>query len=95
MYDPPVHPVASPSFAVDLNGSGGGKFAAPAGLGDALLDDRDDDDVEPDIIADDSGDDIGLSEPAGAGGSANFTTCLLATRYMQRYNHASTVEPQL
>ncbi|XP_057745531.1 uncharacterized protein LOC130963429 [Arachis stenosperma] len=84
--EPPVEPVASPSFAVDLNCSGGGEVgigdieptslqcAAPDGLDDTLLDDVDDDDVEPDIIADDSGDDIGASEPAGAeGGSSSGT----------------------
>ncbi|RYQ87657.1 hypothetical protein Ahy_B09g095185 [Arachis hypogaea] len=70
-YEPPVQPVASPSFAVDLNGSvgdkvGTGEFlptslqcAAPPGVGDGLLDDPEDDDVEPDMIADDSGYDIG------------------------------------
>ncbi|XP_016164109.1 uncharacterized protein LOC107606577 [Arachis ipaensis] len=84
--EPPVEPVASPSFAVYLNCSGGGEVgigetvpnslqcAAPAGLGDALLDDANDDDVEPDIIADDSGDDIRGSEPAGAGGGSSFGT---------------------
>ncbi|RYR70414.1 hypothetical protein Ahy_A03g016909 [Arachis hypogaea] len=78
--------VASPSFAVDLNGSGGGEVgigdfvptslqcAASAGVGDALLDDAQDDDVEPDMIADDSGDDIGASEPAGAGSSSSSST---------------------
>ncbi|RYR65727.1 hypothetical protein Ahy_A03g011656 [Arachis hypogaea] len=82
VYEPPVQPVASPSFAVDLNGSGGGEVgigdyvptplqcAAPAGLGDALLDDPVDDDVEPNIIADDIVDDIGPSEPTGAGGGS-------------------------
>ncbi|XP_016168711.1 uncharacterized protein LOC107611279 [Arachis ipaensis] len=86
VYEPPVEPVASPSFAVDLNCSGGGEVgigdtvltslqcAAPAGLGEALLDDPDDDDVEPDIITDDSGDDIGASEPAGAGGGSSSGT---------------------
>ncbi|XP_016195448.1 uncharacterized protein LOC107636456 [Arachis ipaensis] len=86
MYEPPVQPVASPSFAVDLNYSGGGEVgvgdfvptslqcAAPVALGDALLDDPNDDDVEPDIIADDSGNDIGASEPAGTGrGSSSGT----------------------
>ncbi|XP_052110207.1 uncharacterized protein LOC107465300 [Arachis duranensis] len=80
--EPPVEPVASPSFVVDLNCSGGGEVgivdvvptslqcAAPAGLGDALLDDVDDDDVEPDTIADD----IGASDPAGAGGGSSFGT---------------------
>ncbi|XP_057744653.1 uncharacterized protein LOC130962459 [Arachis stenosperma] len=51
--EPPVEPVASPSFTVDLNY---------------------DDDVEPDIIANDSGDDIGASEPAGAGGDSSSGT---------------------
>ncbi|RYQ95586.1 hypothetical protein Ahy_B08g090934 isoform J [Arachis hypogaea] len=86
LLEPPVEPVASPSFAVDLNCSGGGEVgigdtvltslqcAAPAGLGEALLDDPDDDDVEPDIITDDSGDDIGASEPAGAGGGSSSGT---------------------
>ncbi|XP_015932933.1 uncharacterized protein LOC107459229 [Arachis duranensis] len=86
VYEPLVQPVASPSFAVDLNGSGGGKVgigdyvptplqcAAPAGLGDALLDNPVDDDVEPDIIADDSGDDIEPSEPATAGGGSSSRT---------------------
>ncbi|RYQ97209.1 hypothetical protein Ahy_B08g093232 isoform A [Arachis hypogaea] len=85
-YEPPVQPVASPSFAADLNDSvgdevGTGEFrltslqcAAPAGVGEQFLDDSEDDDVEPDMIADDSGDDIGASEPAGAGGSSNSGT---------------------
>ncbi|XP_057730195.1 uncharacterized protein LOC130945502 [Arachis stenosperma] len=85
-YEPPVQPVASLSFAVDLNGSvgdevGTGKFlrtslqcAAPAGVGDGFLDDPEDDDVEPDMIADDSGDDVGASEPAGAGGGSSSGT---------------------
>ncbi|XP_020989749.2 uncharacterized protein LOC107471055 [Arachis duranensis] len=69
-YEPPVQPVASPSFAVDLNGS----CAAPAGVGDEFLDDPEDDDVESDMIADDSGDDVGASEPAGAGGGSSSGT---------------------
>ncbi|RYQ99398.1 hypothetical protein Ahy_B07g087348 [Arachis hypogaea] len=84
--EPPDEPVASPSFAIDLNCSGGGEVgivdrvptslqcAAPAGLVDALLDDVDDDDVEADLIADDSGDEIAASNPAGArGGSSSWT----------------------
>ncbi|RYQ97724.1 hypothetical protein Ahy_B08g093805 [Arachis hypogaea] len=74
-YQPPVQPVASPSFAVDLNGSVGDEVgtreflptslqcAAPPGVRDGVLDDPEDDDVESDMIADDSGDDIGASEP--------------------------------
>ncbi|XP_057751180.1 uncharacterized protein LOC130969465 [Arachis stenosperma] len=72
-YEPPVQPVASPSFAVDLNGSvgdevGEGEYprtslqcVVPAGVGDGFLDDPEDDDVESDMIADDSGDDAGPS----------------------------------
>ncbi|RYR62839.1 hypothetical protein Ahy_A04g020585 isoform K [Arachis hypogaea] len=70
---PQDEPVASPSFTVDLNRSGGGEVGivdrvpiflqcgAPASMDDALPDDDDADDVESDIIADDSGDDITAS----------------------------------
>ncbi|RYR53491.1 hypothetical protein Ahy_A06g028637 isoform C [Arachis hypogaea] len=51
VYQPVVQPVASPSFAVDLNGS--------------------EDDVDPDMIDDDNGDDFGASEPALAVGGSN------------------------
>ncbi|XP_057734682.1 uncharacterized protein LOC130950163 [Arachis stenosperma] len=74
VYEPPIQPVASPSFAVDLNGSVGDECAASAGVGNGLLDDPEDDDVEPDMIADDSGDDIGASEPVGAGGGYSSAT---------------------
>ncbi|RYR18530.1 hypothetical protein Ahy_B03g063159 [Arachis hypogaea] len=50
------------------------QHAAPAGMVDALLDDVDDDDVEPDLIADDSGDEIAGSNPAGAGGGSSSGT---------------------
>ncbi|XP_015951301.1 uncharacterized protein LOC107476068 [Arachis duranensis] len=85
-YEPPVQPVASPSFAFDLNGSvgdevGTGEFprislqcATPAGVGNGFLDDPEDDDVESDMIVDDSGDDVGASEPAGAGGGSSSGT---------------------
>ncbi|XP_015952914.1 uncharacterized protein LOC107477417 [Arachis duranensis] len=85
-YEPPIQPVAFPSFAVDLNGSlgdevGTGEFsrtslqcAAPAGIGDGLLEDPEDDDVELGMITDDSGDDVGASEPAGAGGGSSSGT---------------------
>ncbi|RYR68038.1 hypothetical protein Ahy_A03g014505 isoform D [Arachis hypogaea] len=65
---PRDEPVASSSFVVDLNCSGGREVGivdrvpislqcgTPAGMGDALMDDDDDDYVEPDLIADDSGD---------------------------------------
>ncbi|RYR15086.1 hypothetical protein Ahy_B04g071819 isoform D [Arachis hypogaea] len=80
VYEPAVQPVASPSFAADLNGSGGdevGSFdiapnalpgVAPLGVGDGFLGEGEEDDVEPDMIDDDSSDDIGASEPAGVSG---------------------------
>ncbi|XP_015970804.1 uncharacterized protein LOC107494267 [Arachis duranensis] len=58
-YEPPAQPVASPSFAIDLNGSVGDEVGtgellhtsvqcgAPAGAGDRLFDDPEDNDVEP------------------------------------------------
>ncbi|RYR25030.1 hypothetical protein Ahy_B02g058671 [Arachis hypogaea] len=86
VYEPAVQPVASPSFAVDLNGSVGDEVGsrellpnalqgvAPLGVGDGLLGDAEEDDVEPDMIDDDSGDDIGASEPSLAvGGSSSGT----------------------
>ncbi|XP_015970243.1 uncharacterized protein LOC107493700 [Arachis duranensis] len=69
-YEPPVQPVASPSFAVDLNDS----CVAPPGVGEGLLGDPKDDDVEPNMIDDDSGDDIGVSESARAGGGSSSAT---------------------
>ncbi|RYQ90893.1 hypothetical protein Ahy_B09g096838 isoform A [Arachis hypogaea] len=86
VYEPAVQPVASPSFAVDLNDGVGdvvGSFdilpnglqgVPPVGVGDGLLDDAEADDVEPDMIEDDSGDKVGASEPALAvGGSSSGT----------------------
>ncbi|XP_016172298.1 uncharacterized protein LOC107614669 [Arachis ipaensis] len=86
VYETAVQPVASPSFAVDLNDGVGdvvGSFdvppnglqgVPPVGVGDGLLDDAEADDVEPDMIEDDSGDDVGPSEPALAvGGSSSGT----------------------
>ncbi|RYR58836.1 hypothetical protein Ahy_A05g024704 isoform A [Arachis hypogaea] len=80
VYPPVVQPVASPSFAADLNGGVGDEVGArenmpnallgvaPVGVGDGFLGDAEEDDVEPDMIDDDSGDDIGRSEPALAVG---------------------------
>ncbi|XP_057762998.1 uncharacterized protein LOC130982881 [Arachis stenosperma] len=85
-YEPPLQPVASPSFTVDLNRSvgdevGEGEYLrtslqclVPAEVVDGFLDDPEDDDVEPDMIADDSGDDAGASELAGAGGGSSSGT---------------------
>ncbi|XP_016172506.1 uncharacterized protein LOC107614890 [Arachis ipaensis] len=85
-YEPPIQPVASLSFVVDLSGNVGDEVgtgehlptslhcATPAGVGDGLFDDPDDDDVEPDLIADDSGDDLRASDPRGVvGGSSSGT----------------------
>ncbi|XP_057760209.1 uncharacterized protein LOC130980561 [Arachis stenosperma] len=84
--EPPDEPVASTSFAVDLNYSGGGEVGivdrvptslqcgTSAGMGDALLDDDDDDDVESDLIADDSGNEIAASNPARIGGGSSSGT---------------------
>ncbi|RYR21931.1 hypothetical protein Ahy_B03g067219 isoform D [Arachis hypogaea] len=84
--EPAIQPVASPSFAVDLNGNVADEVRygehhptelrcpTPAGVGEGLFDDPDDDDVEPDMIADDSGDDLGASDPRRAtGGSSSGT----------------------
>ncbi|RYQ89740.1 hypothetical protein Ahy_B09g096227 isoform A [Arachis hypogaea] len=80
VYEPPMQPVASPSFAVDLGGNVGDEVRhgehiptevhcpTPAGVGDGLFDDPDDDDLEPDLIADESGDDVGTTVPRRATG---------------------------
>ncbi|XP_057760181.1 uncharacterized protein LOC130980529 [Arachis stenosperma] len=86
VYEPPMQPVASPSFAVDLSGNVGDEVRhgehiptevhcpTPAGVGDGLFDDPDDDDAEPDFIADESGDDVGTTVPTRAiGGSSSGT----------------------
>ncbi|XP_015943172.1 uncharacterized protein LOC107468404 [Arachis duranensis] len=86
VYKPVVQPVASPSFAVDLNGTEGDEVVerenlpnalvgvAPVGVGDGFLGDEEEDDVEPDMIDDDSADDIGANGPSLAvGGSSSGT----------------------
>ncbi|RYR71731.1 hypothetical protein Ahy_A02g005964 isoform H [Arachis hypogaea] len=86
VYEPAVQPVASPSFAVDLNDGVGDVVGSvdilpnalqgvpPVGVGDGVLGDVEDDDVEPDMIEDDSGDEVGATEPALAvGGSSSGT----------------------
>ncbi|RYR58834.1 hypothetical protein Ahy_A05g024704 isoform E [Arachis hypogaea] len=77
VYPPVVQPVASPSFAADLNGGVGDEVGArenmpnallgvaPVGVGDGFLGDAEEDDVEPDMIDDDSGDDIGRKGVSG------------------------------
>ncbi|XP_020979279.1 uncharacterized protein LOC107640192 [Arachis ipaensis] len=86
VYEAAVQPAASPSFAVDLAGNVGDEVGyeehhptevqcpPPAGVGEGLCDDPDDDEVEPDIIADESGDDVGASDPIRpTGGSSSGT----------------------
>ncbi|RYQ90254.1 hypothetical protein Ahy_B09g096447 isoform A [Arachis hypogaea] len=76
VYEPAVEPVASPSFAVDLNDGVGDVVGSvdilpnalqgvpPVGVGDGVLGDVEEDDVEPDMIEDDSGDEVGATEAA-------------------------------
>ncbi|XP_016171793.1 uncharacterized protein LOC107614077 [Arachis ipaensis] len=83
VYEPAVQPAASPSFAVDLSGNVGDEVGCgehlpteaqcptPAGVGEGLFDDPDDDDVEPDMIADESSDDVGASDPIRATGGSS------------------------
>ncbi|XP_052114421.1 uncharacterized protein LOC107480580 [Arachis duranensis] len=86
VYEPPMQPVASSSFAIDLSGNVGDEVRygehvptevhcpTPAGVVEDLFDDPDDDDVEPDMIADESGDDLGTTDPRRAiGGSSSGT----------------------
>ncbi|RYR12822.1 hypothetical protein Ahy_B04g070154 isoform F [Arachis hypogaea] len=104
-YEPPTQSVASPSFAVDLRGNVGDEVgtgehlptslhcATPAGVGDGLCDDPDNDDVEPDLIADDSGDDLGANglpgQQAGFGardadGSAGMTEFQVGQQFQDK-----------
>ncbi|XP_015935848.1 uncharacterized protein LOC127744199 [Arachis duranensis] len=86
VYEAAVQPAASPSFAVDLGGNVGDEVGygehhptevqcpPPAGVGEGLCDDPDDDEIEPDIIANESGDDVGASDPIRpTGGSSSGT----------------------
>ncbi|RYR21936.1 hypothetical protein Ahy_B03g067219 isoform F [Arachis hypogaea] len=103
--EPAIQPVASPSFAVDLNGNVADEVRygehhptelrcpTPAGVGEGLFDDPDDDDVEPDMIADDSGDDLGANEnpgqPAGFGardtkGSSGMTEFQVGQQFQDK-----------
>ncbi|RYR47287.1 hypothetical protein Ahy_A07g033234 [Arachis hypogaea] len=59
--------------------------STPAGVGDGLFEDPDDDDVEPDLITDDSGDDLGASDPRGA---AAYTTIHKSSKEVR--SHATT-----
>ncbi|XP_016173247.1 uncharacterized protein LOC107615722 [Arachis ipaensis] len=86
VYEPAVQLVASPSFAVDLNDGVGDEVGSfdilpnalegvpPVGVGDGVLGDADEDDVEPDTIEDDSGDEVRATGPALAGGGSSSGT---------------------
>ncbi|XP_057745287.1 uncharacterized protein LOC130963154 [Arachis stenosperma] len=86
VYEAAIQPAASPSFAVDLANNVGDEVGydehhptqlqcpPPAGVGEGLCDDPDDDEVEPDIIADESGNEVGASDPIRpTGGSSSGT----------------------
>ncbi|RYQ91699.1 hypothetical protein Ahy_B09g097699 isoform B [Arachis hypogaea] len=82
VYEPAVQLVASPSFAVDLNDGVGDEVGSfdilpnalegvpPVGVGDGVLGDADEDDVEPDTIEDDSGDELDAMRHEGVLGHA-------------------------
>ncbi|RYQ98757.1 hypothetical protein Ahy_B07g086534 isoform F [Arachis hypogaea] len=86
VYEPAVQLVASPSFAVDLNDGVGDEVGSfdilpnalqgiqPVGVGDGVLGDADEDDVEPDTIEDDSGDEVRATGPALVGGGSSSGT---------------------
>ncbi|XP_057718694.1 uncharacterized protein LOC130933164 [Arachis stenosperma] len=74
VYEPAVQLVASPSFAVDLNDGVGDEGVPPVGVGDGVLGDAEEDDVELDTIGDDSGDEVGANGPALAGGGSSSGT---------------------
>ncbi|RYR35811.1 hypothetical protein Ahy_A10g050912 isoform A [Arachis hypogaea] len=104
VYEAAVQPAASPSFAVDLGGNVGDEVGygehhptevqcpPPAGVGEGLCDDPDDDEVESDIIADESGDDVGDEHPrqlAGFGardtkGSAGMTEFQVGQQFQDK-----------
>ncbi|XP_016164222.1 uncharacterized protein LOC107606704 [Arachis ipaensis] len=93
VYEPAIQFAASPSFAVDLSGNVGDEVGygehlptevqcpTPAGVGEGLFDDPDDDDVKPDTIADESSDDdeypgqltgFGARDTEGSAGMTEF-----------------------
>ncbi|RYR23282.1 hypothetical protein Ahy_B03g068525 isoform A [Arachis hypogaea] len=104
VYEPAVQLAASPSFAVDLSGNVGDEVGygehlptdvrcpTPAGVGEGLFDDADDDDVERDLIADESGNDVGDDYPgqlAGFGardteGSAGMTEFQVGQQFQDK-----------
>ncbi|RYQ96423.1 hypothetical protein Ahy_B08g092184 isoform F [Arachis hypogaea] len=86
VYEPAAQLVTSPSFAVDLNDGVRDEVGSfdvlpnalhgipPVGVGDGELGDPDEDDVEPETIEDDSGDEVAAAGPALAGGGSSSGT---------------------
>ncbi|RYR13037.1 hypothetical protein Ahy_B04g070246 isoform C [Arachis hypogaea] len=86
VYEPAAQLVASPSFAVDLNDGVRDEVGSfdvlanalqgvpPVGVGDGELGYPDEDDVEPETIEDDSGDEVQADGPALAGGGSSSGT---------------------
>ncbi|RYQ95621.1 hypothetical protein Ahy_B08g090969 isoform I [Arachis hypogaea] len=86
VYEPAAQLVASPSFAVDLNDGVRDEVGSfdvlpnalhgvpPVGVGDGELGDPDEDDVEPETIEEDSGDEVVAAGPALAGGGSSSGT---------------------
>ncbi|XP_020962033.1 uncharacterized protein LOC107606048 [Arachis ipaensis] len=86
VYEPAAQLVASPSFAVDLNDGVRDEVGSfdvmanalhgvpPVGVGDGELGDPDEDDVEPETIEEDSGDELVAAGPALAGGGSSSGT---------------------
>ncbi|RYQ88375.1 hypothetical protein Ahy_B09g095593 isoform H [Arachis hypogaea] len=86
VYEPTAQLVASPSFAVDLNDGVRDEVGSfdvlpnalhgvpPVGVGDGELGDPDEDDVEPETIEDDSGDEVVAAGLALAGGGSSSGT---------------------
>ncbi|RYR05110.1 hypothetical protein Ahy_B06g084970 isoform A [Arachis hypogaea] len=79
VYEPAAQLVASPSFAVDLNDGVRDEVGSfdvlpnplhgvpPVGVGDGELGDPDEDDVEPETIEDDSGDEVSFRSTSKGG----------------------------
>ncbi|RYQ90338.1 hypothetical protein Ahy_B09g096475 isoform C [Arachis hypogaea] len=86
VYEPAAQLVASPTFAVDLNDGVRDEVGSfdvlpnalhgvpPVGVGDGELGDPNEDDVEPETIEDDSGDEVVAAGPALAGGGSSSGT---------------------
>ncbi|XP_015970326.1 uncharacterized protein LOC107493788 [Arachis duranensis] len=74
VYEATVQAAASPSVGYGEHHPTEVQCPPSAGVGEGLCDDPDDDEVEPDIIADESGDDVGASDPIRPTGGSSFGT---------------------